>query len=200
MKDKKPCELISWTRFQKLAMVLANKIRATDYLPDIIIAIGRGGYMPARLLSDYFGIMDLTTVKIEHYRGSYKHPEAVVKYPLTADVNGKRILLVDDVSDSGDTFAIALTHIAEHGTPEHIRTAVLHHKTTSIFLPDFYAQKVVKWRWLIYPWAIIEDIASFIESELPPQTPVDEIVLHLSTNHGVRIPRQHIEDALLLLP
>ncbi|AKB12522.1 Xanthine-guanine phosphoribosyltransferase [Methanosarcina thermophila CHTI-55] len=42
-------------------------------------------------------------------------------------------------------------------------TAVLQHKTCSAFTPDFYAQKIIKWRWIIYPWARYEDLAGFAE-------------------------------------
>jgi hypoxanthine phosphoribosyltransferase len=194
----KPCELISWARFQKLSQLLVDKITASGFDPDLIIAIGRGGYIPARLLSDYLDIMDITTFKIEHYRGSYKHSSAVVKYPLTDNVviDGRRILVVDDVSDSGDTFTIANKHIAKRGSPKQIKTAVLHHKTTSIYTPDYYAQRVIKWRWIIYPWAVTEDVASFIESDALSHLSLEGIAEQLKLNHGIQVPLINIQNAL----
>ena len=199
MERYKPCELISWARFQNLSRLLANKIRQSKFEPEIIVAIGRGGYMPARLLSDYFGNMDLTSFKIEHYRGSQKHATAVVQYPLIANVQDRRVLLVDDVSDSGDTFQVAIEHVSQCGTPAELKTAVLHHKTTSNYLPDYYAQKIIKWRWIIYPWAITEDIGSFVGSELTLPVSVEQIAAHMKSYHGISVTEQQIQDALALL-
>jgi hypoxanthine phosphoribosyltransferase len=57
-----------------------------------------------------------------------------------------RVLLVDDVSGSGDTFDAALVHPQARGRPADLRTAVLHHKVWFTCAPDFFAQHVVKWR------------------------------------------------------
>lgn len=199
MRQNQPCELISWGRFQTLSRALATSVRQSGYTADMIVAIGRGGYMPARLLSDYLGIMNLTSFKIEHYRGARKHAAAVIQYPLSAVVQDKRVLLVDDVSDSGDTFTVAVEHIMQCGSPAQIRTAVLHHKITSRFIPDYYARKIVKWRWLIYPWAVSEDIASFIAAEITLPAPIDGIVAQINARHGIRVSPRQVEDALALL-
>ena len=199
LKQYKPCELISWARFQRLSRKLAEKIRQSRYIPDMIVAIGRGGYIPARLLSDYFGVMDLTSFKIEHYRGSQKQTQATIQYPLTAKVDGKRVLLVDDVSDSGDTFKVAIDHVNQKGSPAELKTAVLHHKTTSVYVPDYFAQTIVKWRWIIYPWAVTEDLGSFISAEMSLPASVETIAAHLERCHGISVSESNIRDALELL-
>lgn len=193
------CEIISWNTVQRLARSIAQKIRADAYVPDIIIAIGRGGYVPARILADYLDSMNLTSMKIEHYRsGADKQEIAKIKYPLGVDVNGMRLLVVDDVSDSGDTFQLAIDHIQSLYTPQEIRTAVLHHKTVSSYQPDYFAHRIIRWRWLIYPWAVIEDIHGFIaHMDSVPDT-VAGIRQKLLDAHGIRVPTQVIEDALLL--
>ena len=195
----KPCEIISWYRFEELARTLADTIRESNYQPDMIIGICRGGYLPARLLSDYFGIMDLAGIKIEHYHAARKHEAAVVRHPLTADVSGKRLLLVDDVSDSGDTFAVAIEHIRQCGAFAQLKTAVLHHKMTSTFIPDYHAATIIKWRWLIYPWAVTEDLASFIESEIPLTASLESIRAQLFDHHGISVSPRQIQTALQLL-
>jgi uncharacterized protein len=166
------CELITWNRVYALSRLLSLKIRDARYTPDIIVAIGRGGYVPARILADYLDMMALTSMKIEHYaRGADKQTEARVKYPLGENVTGMRVLVVDDVSDSGDTFQVALAHIRKRFQPAAIKTAVLHHKIVSTYKPDFFAQRVVKWRWIIYPWAVVEDLSGFISRmQIGPQT------------------------------
>jgi hypoxanthine phosphoribosyltransferase len=98
-------------------------VRGAGFQPEVIVAIGRGGYMPARIVSDYLAV--------------HKERFARIRYPLTAETAGKRVLLVDDVSDSGDTFEVAIAHLRERGAPAELRTAVLHQKTVSRFTPDF---------------------------------------------------------------
>jgi len=73
-----PCELITWEGFYKLSRMLAFLIRQSGFRPDLIVAIGRGGYMPARILSDYLGLMDLASMRILHYRGAHKEPQAKI--------------------------------------------------------------------------------------------------------------------------
>jgi len=196
MQEARRCELVSWNRFHALARRLAHLIRASGFRPDMIVAIGRGGYMPARILSDFLDVLDLTSFKIEHYHATRKDRRAVVRYPLNADLGGRRVLLVDDVSDSGDTFALALDHLAACGPPAEVRSAALHHKVVSPYVPDYYAQKVVKWRWIIYPWAVAEDISSIIHAMSPRAADVDEIERRLRANHGIRLPRALLQDIL----
>ena len=201
MPNKFQCELVSWEQVVKLANELALLIREDGFHPDIIIAIGRGGYVPARLLADYLDMMNLTSIKIEHYlSGAHKQTIATVKYPLNVDLNGQRVLVVDDVSDGGDTFTVALQHIMEKSVPQQIRTAVLHHKTVSEFIPDFYAAKLSKWRWLIYPWALVEDITGFVAdlqpcpADLQP-CPADlqELAEQIYAAYGIRVPSDILE-------
>ncbi len=199
MSDKPRCELISWARFQSLCRQLVLRIDGAGFRPDLIVAIARGGYMPARVLSDFFGIMDLACFRIEHYRGARKQAVTRIKYPLAADVSGRRVLLVDDVSDTGDTFDVATAHVRERGEPAELRTAVMHHKVVSRFVPDFYAAKVTKWRWLVYPWAVMEDLGAFIEGMDPPPSEPSAIAERLQRDHGVCVSTRVILDVLASL-
>lgn len=190
MTDIRKCEYISWNRFYRLSATLYQRIAAAGFRPDTIVGIARGGYMPARVLADFFDLMDLAVVKVEHYHGPEKSTKAVVRHRLTADIAEKRVLLVDDVSDSGDTFDAALTHLDEHGPPAEIRTAVLHHKLTSTYRPDFYAARVVKWRWIIYPWALTEDLRALLGEMSPRPRTVDNARSALRAHHRLDVPRK----------
>ena len=194
-----PCELVEWPQIKALSRQLTQQIRDARINIDMIVAIGRGGYMPARLLSDLLGIFNLASFKIEHYRGAQKSRKALVKYGLNAPVEGLHILLVDDVSDSGDTFHVAIEHIQSLGNPQQIHTAVLHHKVVSSFVPDYYAEKVEQWRWIIYPWAVTEDLASFITAMEPKSDSVEQIASYLMHTHGIDVSAEYIQDALYLL-
>ena len=189
-----PCELVTWGRFYALCRRLAENVRGSGYRPEAIVAIGRGGWMPGRVLADLLELMNLTSFKVEHYRGTHRGSLARVRYPLAADVSGLRVLLVDDVSDSGDTFRVALEHLRARSQPAEVRTAVLHHKVVSAFAPDLYAARVVKWRWIIYPWAVIEDLTGLIRAMDPPPTASEAMASALAERHGLRVPRRTLED------
>ena len=164
----------------------------------MIVAIGRGGYVPARVLSDCLDIYNLTSFKIEHYRRAHKQPQARIRYPLCANVKGLKVLLVDDVSDAGDTFELALAHLHACGPPAEIRAVALHHKAGSSFVPDYFAVEISEWRWLIYPWAILEDVTGFIRELGLVGAPPEVMRAAIEQAHGVRIPDQVLRDARTL--
>ncbi len=198
-EDKQiPCELITWNQVYQQARKLAQQVRENHFSPQMIVAISRGGLVPARILSDHLNLFNLATIKIEHYHALHKQRHASVRYPLTAEIEGKQILLVDDVSDSGATFQVAIEHLNARGDPASIRTAVLHHKRVSSFVPDYFAEEVIEWRWLIYPWAVMEDTSSFLlEMEEYPMS-VEAFAIEIKKRHAIDVPRQILEDVLAL--
>lgn len=199
MAEKFRCELISWGRIRSLTQRLAGSIRAAGYRPDTVVAIARGGYVPARLLCDFLDIGDLRSIRVIHYTaGAHRHKRARLVNPLCTPVRGKRVLIVDDVSDSGDTLEIALRHIRSF-RPRDVRVAVLHHKTTSPIEPDFHAQRVVKWRWITYPWAVVEDISGFIMRMKPRPATTRQAARRLEKDFGLKLPTRVIDDAFELL-
>ena len=199
MNDKsRQWELISWELFYDMARQLAFMIHNDNYQPDIIIAIARGGYTPARILSDYLGVMDMTSFKVKHYLSTEKEAVAIIQHPLAADVSGQKILLVDDVSDTGDTFEAAIDHINTCTNPTEIRSAVLHHKTVSKYKPDYYTREVTEWHWITYPWAIIEDMTAFIKKMDPAPACAEDITQKLWSEHDLEAPLQLVTDAFEL--
>jgi uncharacterized protein len=163
------CQLISWDEAYGFARELANKIKSSNFHPDLVIAIGRGGYVPARVVCDFLQHSLLTSIKIEHWdTAASKRQEATVRFPLAVDVHDKKILIIDDVTDTGDTLRTAVSYIKRQGAGE-IKTGVLQHKIASSFVPDFYADIVREWKWIIYPWAAHEDLVGFTGKVLSPE-------------------------------
>lgn len=157
------CEILSWQRVLKLSKKLHLIIKKTNFKPDIVIAIGRGGYIPARILCDYLLMKDLTSIKVEHWDiAATKTKEAIIKFPLCIDIKDKIVLLVDDITDTGDTLKASLEYLKTF-KPKEIRTAVLVHKICSKVVPDYFSHRIIKWRWVIFPWHIWEDLTGFIK-------------------------------------
>jgi len=77
-------------------------------------------------------------------------------------IPGKRVLIADDVTDTGDSLKLVVEYVKSLGAAE-VRTATMHHKTASPFVPDFYGELMREWRWVVYPWSIYEDLIELIE-------------------------------------
>jgi hypoxanthine phosphoribosyltransferase len=199
MTEKIRCELISWSEVERLCLNLAMQIKQSGYRPDIVVTIARGGYVPSRLICDHLDIMSLTSIKIEHYlSGSTKQEQAVIRYPLSVDIENLNVLLVDDVDDSGDTLEVAIEHLRSFN-PGQIRIAVMHHKVVSYFPVDYYAHKVVKWRWLIYPWAVKEDVSDFLRRLSPQPATLEQAQQQLLNDFHIRISLRQLENVYALM-
>jgi hypoxanthine phosphoribosyltransferase len=128
-------------------------------------------------VSDYLHIKDIATIKVEHW-GIAATPDekAVLKFPLNADIRKKRVLLVDDISDTGDTLKVSIPYL-ESFAPEEIKSATLLHKTTSRIAPDYFVRKITRWRWVIFPWHVWEDLTLFIK-EITAERPRSATNVH----------------------
>lgn len=193
-----PCEMLGWQQVHHASRSLAQQLRRSGFAPQLIIAIGRGGYVPARLLADYLDLMCLSAIRIEHYHGAQKQRQARVKYPLGHEIKGQKILLVDDVSDSGDTYQVALDYLNTL-QPGEIKTAALHHKSVSRYTPDFYAEAISEWRWLIYPWAVMEDLAGFIQKQGLQGESIAIIQQQLLLDYDITVAKETLEDVLAFI-
>ena len=163
MESEKGLQLlhVSWDDVQSLTEEIARQIQERGYVPDVIVAVSRGGFDPARILCDQLGIKRLASLQVEYYRDineTSSTPEIV--FPLNTEVPDTSILIVDDVSDTGTSLQVARDHVLERGASE-VRVATLHVKPWTKFKPDFSASVVESW--IIYPWEIVESINSITE-------------------------------------
>ncbi len=181
------CEVISLSKVYRLSFNLAEKILRSGYKPDFIVAIARGGFVPARFLCDFLGITDMASIKVQHYEaGAIKQHRAWVKYPLSADVKEKNVLVVDDVNDTGETLIATSNHLKTFH-PADVKFAVLHEKQTTVMRADFYSAYQKEWKWIIYPWAVMEDVGSFLEKMEPQPLNVKEAARRLKNEYGIEM-------------
>jgi len=190
-------ELVNNATVTRLCRKLAHKIQDSGFKPDIIICIARGGYIPARLICDYLDIYNLASIRIKHYTGSDKSEAAQLIDPLSIDIQGMKVLLVDDINDTGDTLQVALDYLASFN-PIEIKAAVLHHKVISTFVPDYFSQKIIHWRWITYPWAITEDVLSFVKKMQPQPSTIEQAIECLEQDYKIKISKQVMRDVFRL--
>jgi hypoxanthine phosphoribosyltransferase len=157
--------LVSWEEIVDWSMHLAEIIARDGYKPDIIVAVARGGYVPARLLCDFLGVENLLSVQSQHWTEAAKAEErAILKYPYVVDARGLSVLVVDDIVDTGETLMLARDHIRDSWKPLEVKTAALQWiSPVAKFKPDYYYIEVKEWVWFQYPWTRLEDTYQFIK-------------------------------------
>ena len=96
------------------------------------------------------------------------------------------MLVVDDVNDSGETLVAAREHLASL-EPADARFAVLHEKSLAHANADFRAEAVEARRWLLYQWALVEDVIGFVDRMAPRPTTAHEARDRLAAEFGLRL-------------
>lgn len=140
----------SWEKTEESLSTISKRIKETGFNPDVIIAISRGGLIPARILSDLLNVPLLYTIRISFYSSvGVKKENPEITQPLSVDISGKNILLVDDISDSGKSLELADNYLASFN-PAKVKSATIHLKPASIFKPDFFHKTTNAW--IVYPW------------------------------------------------
>lgn len=135
---------------------LAQQIRRDDYRPEIIVGVSRGGWPPARVMSDLLQNPNLANMRVEFYKDiGVRNKKPRITQPVTMDVVGKRVLVVDDVSDTGYSLRVVADHLRRRPVKE-LRVCTLYMKPQSIFRPDYYARTTKKW--IIFPWERLEAV------------------------------------------
>ncbi|QSG16122.1 Hypoxanthine phosphoribosyltransferase [Halapricum desulfuricans] len=164
LPDEFPCTITNWEYIYSLTREVSDEIKADDFEPDVVVALARGGWFAGRTLCDFLGLDDLTSLKIEHYVGAAQATgEPEVRYPMPeGSVEGKDVLIVDDIADTGQSMAHAAEYVRERD-PGAVRTATLQLLGTSEFEPDFVGERLEEWAWIVYPWNFIEDMVELIE-------------------------------------
>ena len=190
------CVQYDWDEVYELCRILAKKIRESNFKPDAIVAVARGGWVPARILADLLFVKELYSVKAEHW-GIVATPtgKAKITQPLTVDLSGKSVLVVDDVADTGETVEIVAKHVMERNAKE-VRTAVIDFKHTSKFVPDYYAKEMENWAWIVYPWSLYEDARDLISRIANDGMSVEEIKKKLAEEFDFYVDESVIEDVL----
>lgn len=147
-------EEVSYDWFGEAMQDLLAMIEEDDYEPDYVVSISRGGNPIGTHAANYFGGQDgvpLGTIYIQTYDGREKLDEVVLQDTMLMEEVEGRVLLVDDLVDSGDTLAFAERYLKERGIDE-VRTAVLHRKERSRTEPDYFVETAPDRVWMEYPW------------------------------------------------
>ncbi|MEA5054320.1 MAG: phosphoribosyltransferase [Propionicimonas sp.] len=150
-------EVLTWDGFGVAARELARQVVDSGYRPDQILSITRGGMLPAGTISYAMGIKNLHIINVEFYTGvDERLPMPVFLPPVPASVHlsGQKVLIIDDVADTGETLRLVRDFAAEHVAET--RTAVLYEKSQSVVKCDYVWKRTDEW--ISFPWSAEEPL------------------------------------------
>ena len=145
---------LSWQDIEADCKALAQKI---PHSVDVIVAITKGGLPPATIIANkYLSRPHIVTLQLEEIaiegQPGYQSKKVKIVSPLNIyPIENKKVLILDDVADSGPTLKKALTLVKTH-QPQMITTAALHYKPRSRVKPDIFARQIDNDVWIVYPW------------------------------------------------
>ncbi len=154
-------EIPTWDKIYEFLLSLAEKIREDDFKPDVIVGVSRGGWLPARVMSDLLENPEIANVKAEFYLGvAQTKGEPLITQPVSVSVMDKEVLLMDDVADTGKSLRLVKSHLKEKGATE-VKIATIYYKPWSVVIPDYYEKETTSW--IIFPWERKETIRNIIK-------------------------------------
>ena len=161
-------ENLTWQGFGDACRQIAEQIADSGWMPDLIVAIARGGMLPAGAISYALGVKANGAINVEFYTGVGKtmlEPEILEPYMDISSLEGKRVLIVDDVADSGKTLKLIMDLISEKGlsmdgdsAKVDARSATIYLKPTSIIKPDYVFKQTDKW--INFPWSVLPPVTA----------------------------------------
>ena len=140
---------LTWDDIYEQCKTVSVKIKTGTFFPDILISVGRGGMIPARILSDLLGVKNVMLYNIRMYTGVNTVGNVVQSF--SGNIYKQNILLVDDIIDTGKTIDCAMGNLLEQ-QPKSIRVASLLCKKHIVRKPSYYADDCDNDVWIIYPW------------------------------------------------
>jgi hypoxanthine phosphoribosyltransferase len=153
-------EVLTWNRTYNVLLGLSRKIIRSGFVPDVIVGVSRGGWIPARVLCDLLSAPVLANIGVEFYTGigqTKRRPR--LTQPLSTNVSGKKVLLVDEVADTGQSLKLAKEHIVKEGAKE-VKTATIYTKPRSLIEPGYHEKETSNW--IVFPWETKETIRSIV--------------------------------------
>ena len=152
-----PLETLTWVDFGRSCRDLARRIHTDGYRPDLILAIARGGLFPAGGLGYALDVKNLHVINVEFYTGVDERlpmPVVLPPVPQLVDLSGARVLIADDVADTGATLRLVKDFCAQHVAE--VRCAVIYEKPRSIVKCEYV------WRrtdlWIDFPWSVEDPV------------------------------------------
>ena len=145
-------EVMTWADLGTSTRRLAEAVAADGYDPDMILSIARGGLLVGAALGYALSVKNVYTMNVEYYTGVDERlevPRILPPAPDFVDLQDARILIADDVADTGHTLESVEEFCA--GKVGEVRVAVLYEKSRSLVKSDYVWRRTD--RWIDFPWS-----------------------------------------------
>jgi len=143
--------LISWRDLGLLTKALVDKVKKGER-PDVVVGIARGGLIPAMVIADRLRT-PLDIINIKSYRALGVKGVLKVYDVMYEDVADKKVLIVDDVADTGETFLFVSEHMMKKGAKS-VMLASIFLKPWSRVKPNYFVEETDEW--IVFPWELGE--------------------------------------------
>jgi hypoxanthine phosphoribosyltransferase len=154
-------EIPSWNQIYTLLLNLAETIQKSGFEPDVIVGVSRGGLLPARVISDLLENHNLANVATMFYNGvGETKTKPVITQPVSVPVKDRKVLVVDDVADMGESLKLVDSHLKKQGAST-VKIATLYYKPWSTVIPDYYGKMTRCW--VVFPWERKETVRKTVE-------------------------------------
>jgi len=147
-----PQEHLSWATFGDAGRILAQQVAASGFEPDLILSIARGGLFVAGVLAYALDVKNVHVMNVEFYTGvgqRLEMPVMLPPVPNVVDLAGARVLIADDVADTGETLKLVDEFCRDHVAD--VRCAVLYQKPHSRVQCEYVWRETD--RWIDFPWS-----------------------------------------------
>ena len=145
-------EVMSWDDLGLGARALAEAVHDDGWIPDLVLGISRGGLLVAGALAYALGVKNTATISVEFYTGVDQRlelPMLLPPVPDLIDLSKERVLIADDVADTGATLELVRDFCA--GIVGEARVAVLYEKSRSTIQSDYVWRRTDAW--ITFPWS-----------------------------------------------
>jgi hypoxanthine phosphoribosyltransferase len=145
-------EILTWDLFGSASRELAQLVADDGYVPEMILSIARGGLLVGGALGYALGVKNVYTMNVEFYTGVDERlevPRILPPAPDFVDLEDARILIADDVADTGHSLESVEEFCA--GKVGEVRVAVLYEKSRSLVKCDYVWRRTD--RWINFPWS-----------------------------------------------
>ena len=145
-------ERLSWAELGVATRELAQRIAADGYEPDLVLSVARGGLVVGAALGYALDVKNAWTMNVEFYTGVEERldvPMILPPVPELVDLDSARMLIADDVADTGETLRLVREFCA--GKVAEVRCAVLYEKPPSVVKCEYVWRRTD--RWIDFPWS-----------------------------------------------
>ncbi|MEC3981132.1 phosphoribosyltransferase [Amycolatopsis sp. H20-H5] len=146
-------EELTWELFGTASRDLAREIAGDGFEPDLILSIARGGLFVAGSLGYALDVKNLHVMNVEFYTGVDQRldlPVVLPPVPNVVDLTSKKVLIADDVADTGATLKLVRDFCVEHVAD--VRCAVIYEKPHSTVKCEYVWKRTD--RWINFPWSV----------------------------------------------